>query len=115
MKLIIAGLAALLAIGAVILIVGWQGQIVRIVIGVILLVAAGALVYLAQMRPTIQQVQTTVTQKIDLSGDVNLEEMKCRNCNAPLTKDAIEVKAGGIFVTCPACGTSYQIEEQAKY
>ena len=84
-------------------------------IGVVLLAAAGAIVYLMLLRPQVQQVQQTVVQKIDLSGDVNLERMTCQACGAPLTKDAISLKEGAIMVTCPSCGTTYQIEEKAKY
>ncbi|MFQ5617024.1 MAG: hypothetical protein ACE5GO_11275, partial [Anaerolineales bacterium] len=65
--------------------------------------------------PQITQTQTTVVQKIDLSGDVSLEQMTCNNCGAPLSKNAIDVKAGAIFVNCEHCATSYQIEEEPKW
>jgi uncharacterized Zn-finger protein len=32
-----------------------------------------------------------------------------------LSKENLEVKAGAIFVECPYCGASYQIEEAPKW
>lgn len=56
-----------------------------------------------------------VVQKVDLSGDVDLETLKCRNCGAALDKSAVKVVAGAVMVTCPYCGTSYQIEEKPMW
>ena len=93
--------------------VGNQGQPVRIIVGVVLLVAAAAIVYLGQ-RALIPR-DTTTTQQIDLSGDVALAEFRCRSCNAPLSKDQIDVKAGAIFVECDHCGATFQVEEEPKW
>ena len=108
-------IAALLGFLGLMFVVGAQGQLMRIIIGIVLFVAAGALIYLARQQPQVTQTQTTVVQKIDLSGDVNLEQMNCRACGAPLSKDSIEVKAGAIYVNCDHCGTTYQFEEEAKW
>ena len=106
-------IAALLGFFGVMFVVGAQGQWITIIVGIILMVGAGGLIYLTQVRP--QKTETTMIQKIDLSGDVNLEQMKCRNCGGTLDRDALEVKAGAIFVNCPYCGTTYQIEEAPKW
>jgi Zn finger protein HypA/HybF involved in hydrogenase expression len=113
MKLASYIIAALLAILGFIFLTGSQGQIIRVVIGVVLLVGAGAVIYLFRSKP--QVTQNTVVQQIDLSGDVNLETMKCKVCGAPLAKDSLEVKAGAIFVTCGHCGSTYQFEEEPKW
>ena len=113
MKLVTYLIAAVLGFFGVMFIVGAQGQWITVVVGVILMVGAGGLIYLTQVRP--QKTETTMIQKIDLSGDVNLEQMKCRNCGGTLDRDALEVKAGAIFVNCPYCGTTYQIEEAPKW
>ena len=113
MKLVTYLIAALLGFFGVMFVVGAQGQWITVVVGVILMVGAGGLIYLTQVRP--QKTETTMIQKIDLSGDVNLEQMKCRNCGGTLDRDALEVKAGAIFVNCPYCGTTYQIEEAPKW
>ena len=113
MKLVAYPLAALLAVYGLISIVGWQGVPLRIVVGVVLLAAAGALIWLALQKP--KPSVTTVVQKIDLSGDVNLQDLTCRACGGTLGKDSVAVKAGAVFVNCQYCGAAYQIEEEPKW
>lgn len=113
MKIVSYLIAAILVFFGFIFIAGSQGQVVRIIVGVILLGAGAAFVYLVRSRP--EPSQTTVVQKIDLSGDVNLEEMRCQSCNAPLDRESLEVRAGAIFVHCPYCDASYQFEEKPKW
>jgi hypothetical protein len=113
MKLITYILAAVIGFFGIMFIAGAQGQPLRVVVGVVLLAAAGALVYLTRVRP--QPQQTTLVQKIDLSGDVNLQEMKCKVCGATLSEKSVEVKAGAVFVNCEYCGASYQLEEEPKW
>ena len=92
---------------------GGRGNVLTIVVGVILIVAAIAFLWLALMKP--KPSETTLVQKIDLSGDVNIEQMKCRSCGGILNKDSISVRAGGIFINCPYCGSAYQLEEAPKW
>lgn len=113
MRVVIYALAALIGFLGFMFLVGSQGQIIRLVVGIVLLGAAIALVYLTRVQPKV--TETTTVQKIDLSGDVDIEEIRCRSCNAPLSKDEIEVKAGAIFVQCEHCGATYQFEEEPKW
>jgi hypothetical protein len=113
MKIFSYLIAAALAFFGFIFITGSQGQIIRIIVGVILLAAAAAFIYTLRAKP--QPSQTTVVQQIDLSGDVNIEQIKCQNCGGVLDRDSIEVKAGAIFVNCPYCNASYQFEEAPKW
>ena len=112
MKLVIYLIAAFLGILGLVFVVGFQGQVFRLIIGIVLIIAAGAVVYLARIQP---KASTTTIQQIDLSGDVSLEEIRCRSCNAPLSKDEIDVKAGAILVQCDHCGATYQFEEEPKW
>jgi len=113
MKLVAYPLAALLATFGLVFIVGAQGQIWSIVVGVIMWTAAGALVWLALQKP--KPSVTTVVQKIDLSGEVKLQNLTCRACGGTLAKESVSVKAGAVFVNCPYCGAAYQIEEEPKW
>ena len=113
MKLIADPLAAVLAALGIVFVVGAQGLPLRIVVGVILMAAAAVLVLLALLKP--RPIENTLVQKIDLSGDVNIEQMKCRSCGGILNKDSISVRAGGIFINCPYCGSAYQLEEAPKW
>ena len=54
-------------------------------------------------------------QKIDLSGDVKLQDLTCRACGGTLGKESVIVKAGAVFVNCQYCGATYQIEEAPKW
>ncbi len=113
MKLVIYLIAAFLGLLGLVFVVGFQGQVFRLIIGIVLIIAAGAVVYLARIQP--KASTTTTIQQIDLSGDVSLEEIRCRSCNAPLSKDEIDVKAGAILVQCDHCGATYQFEEEPKW
>jgi hypothetical protein len=89
-----------------------------IMIGVALLLIGVAVGYFAYVRARArseQQGPQEIVQKIDLSGDIALEKLKCRNCGGELTRDSITVREGAIFVSCPYCGTSYQMVEEPKW
>ena len=113
MKPIAYLLALVLGTLGLVFVAGSQGQVMRIVVGLVLFIAAGALVWLAMHK--VPHSTTTVVQKIDLSGNVNLQEMTCRSCGGALSKNSVSVRAGGIFVNCEFCGTAYQLEEDPKW
>lgn len=113
MRLISYLIATAVAILGFVFLIGSQGQLARLVIGVVLLIAAVAIAYFGHLASIPRDISRT--QQIDLSGDVSLEEFRCRSCNAPLSKDQIDVKAGAIFVECDHCGATYQVEEEPKW
>jgi len=106
-------LAGLLGLGGLIFLVGAvQGNtLTRIITGVVLIGAAILLSFLGRIKTP----QPTVVQQIELPGDLHAEQLKCDACGATLDPESVSVKAGGIFVECPYCGTSYQIEEEPKW
>lgn len=106
-------IATALGMLGLIFIAGSQGQIMRIVVGVILFIAAGVMVYLARVQP--KPSQTTLVQKIDLSGDVSLQKLKCQSCGGTLTAKSITVNAGAVFINCEYCNAAYQLEEAPKW
>lgn len=110
-KLVFYGLAGVLGLLGIIFVAGSQGQILRIVVGVILFAAAGGLIYLAQQQPQ----KTEVVQRIELGGDVNLQELRCTSCGGVLTDKDLRVEAGAVFVNCSYCGATYQLEEEVKW
>lgn len=112
MKIVAYPLAVLLALLGLVFVVGAQGQWMRVVVGVVVWAAAGALVWLARQTPG---HTTNVVQKIDLSGDVRLEGMVCRSCGGSLTKESVSVRAGAVFIHCEYCGAAYQLEEEPKW
>lgn len=56
-----------------------------------------------------------VTYKIDLPGQTQVEQLKCRNCGGSLKADNIKMIAGAPTVECPFCGTVYQMTEEPKW
>ena len=113
MKVVSYGLAAVLGLLGVVFIAGNQGVVLRIVVGAVLLAAAGALVAAMRLRPKIEQ--RNIVQKIDISGKVGLSELTCTQCGARLDQKSVEVRAGAVFVSCPYCNASYQLEEEPKW
>jgi hypothetical protein len=82
---------------------------------VIWLVAAlGGFLAWRRMQPKPEQ-KVTIRQQVELSGDVDLESLKCRNCGAALDRDHITVQEGAILVSCSHCGASYQMVEEPKW
>ncbi len=106
-------LAGVLGFFGVMFVMGAQGQPLRIVVGAVLLAAAGMLIYLTRVRP--RSTTTVQVQKIDLSGDVNLEKLQCKSCKGTLSKKSISVQAGAVLINCEYCGTGYQLEEEPKW
>jgi hypothetical protein len=94
-----------LAIGAGLIVVGL----------IIVALAVGVFIFLRIRRSKAEAQEIEIVQKIDLSGDIELEKMKCQNCSAELSKDSVTVKEGAIFIDCPYCGTSYQMVEEPKW
>jgi len=87
-----------------------------ILIGIITAaIGLGIIAFVKFREPKPAQPPQEIVQKIDLSGDIELEKMKCQNCGAELDKDSITVKEGAIFVSCPYCGTAYQMVEEPKW
>jgi type VI protein secretion system component VasK len=89
--------------------IGW------LIIGVILVGIAFVLIWFAGRLGKRAAEETTIVQKIDLSGDIQLEKLTCRNCGGALTADNVKMVAGAPVVNCPYCGTSYQLAEQPKW
>jgi hypothetical protein len=79
-----------------------------------LLAALGAFLAWRRLQPKPEQ-KVTIHQEVELTGDVDLASLNCEKCNAKLDKDAIKVQAGAIVVSCPYCGSTYQMVEEPKW
>jgi hypothetical protein len=82
--------------------------------GLLVLIGLGIIVAVRLREPKPKQ-EVTIHQQIDLTGDVDAEALKCRNCGSQLDKSAIGVVEGAIMVTCPYCGTTYQLTEEPQW
>jgi hypothetical protein len=90
--------------------------IVMVVVGLVIWSGAGLGAFLAwrRMRPKPAQ-RVTIHQEVELTGDVDLASLSCEKCAATLDKNAVTVREGAIFVSCPYCGAAYQMVEEPKW
>jgi divalent metal cation (Fe/Co/Zn/Cd) transporter len=84
-------------------------------VGVVSLAVALGLIWFAGRLGKKAAQEVTVVQKIDFSGDVQLEKLTCKSCGGALTAENITMLAGAPVVKCPFCGASYQLEEKPKW
>ena len=80
--------------------------------GIILFGGGAGLIYLAMRGQKTEIIQEV---KIDLPGDTQIEEMKCRSCGGSLTGDNVKLVNGAPMVNCPYCDTAYQLTEEPKW
>lgn len=83
-------------------------------LGALALVGGIVMVVIAA-RKTRQETAQNVTLKVDLPGDTKIEQMKCKSCGGALTADNIKLVNGAPMVTCPYCGSVYQLTEEPKW
>jgi hypothetical protein len=84
------------------------------IIGGIITVAVGFGI-IAFVRSREPKPPQEIIQKVDLSGDVAMEKLHCKNCGAELDKESVTVKAGAVLISCPFCGSDYQVVEEPKW
>ena len=87
----------------------------RLVVGVILVGIGLAIITAIKLREPKPEQKVVLEQKIDFSGDIELEKLQCKNCGAELDKKSITLAQGAVVVSCPYCGTSYQMVEEPKW
>ena len=93
-----------------------QGETGWIIVGIISVAIGLGIIGLIKFRePKPAQAPQEIIQKIDLSGDIEMETLKCEKCGGELKKDSITVKEGAIFISCPYCGSTYQMVEEPKW
>jgi Zn finger protein HypA/HybF involved in hydrogenase expression len=83
----------------------------RSAVGLLLIAVSLFLAYLAFRR----RETVVLQQKIEIGGDVSSQLLQCRNCGAELSREAMEVKLGAVFIACPYCHSQYQLEEEPKW
>ncbi len=85
-----------------------------VLLGAIALLAGIIMIVIAARR-TRQETAQNVTMNIDLPGQTKIDAMKCKSCGGTLTADNIKMVNGAPVVTCPFCGTVYNLTEEPKW
>ena len=86
-----------------------------LVIGLVLVAIGFGLIFLAGRLGKAAQVELNVILNIDLPANVDLDTFKCESCGGVLSPENVEMLAGAPVVSCPYCGTTYQLKEDPKW
>jgi hypothetical protein len=92
-----------------------QGQVGWILIGLISVGIGFGLIWFGARRAPATAGQGDVTLNIDLPANVEMDTLKCKSCGGVLKPENISMVAGAPVVTCPYCGTTYQLTEDPKW
>ena len=93
-----------------------EGETGWVIIGIVTAgIGLGIIAFIRLREPKPAQPPQEIIQKIDLSGDMEMEKLKCKECGAELEKESITVEAGAILIDCPYCGSTYQMVEEPKW
>ncbi len=57
----------------------------------------------------------TVIQHLEVSGQMKSASIKCPNCGASIDANKIKIVSGVPYVTCPYCGTTFEVTEEPKW
>jgi len=85
-----------------------------IIIGIITIGVGFLLIWFGSRQKAGGDV-TNVTLQVDMPANVNMDTLKCKSCGGVLAPKDISMVAGAPVVTCPYCGTTYQITEEPKW
>ena len=83
--------------------------------GLVCVEAAIVLIAVARRKAKQEAAAQNVSINVDLPGQMKIDAMKCKNCGGVLTSANISMAAGAPMVTCPYCGTTYQMTEEPKW
>jgi DNA-directed RNA polymerase subunit RPC12/RpoP len=93
-----------------------SGSVGWIPVGIVSVAIGLGIIALIRFRePKPAQPPQEIVQKIDLSGEIDLETLKCQECGGELKQDSITVREGAVFIACPYCGSAYQMVEEPKW
>jgi len=84
----------------------------RLLVGFLLFVVGIAVVvgvYYLTRKPK------TVIQQLEVSGQMKAAPIRCPNCGASVDANQIKIVAGVPYVTCPYCGTTFEVTEEPKW
>jgi predicted RNA-binding Zn-ribbon protein involved in translation (DUF1610 family) len=88
----------------------------RLLTGIILFGIGAGIIWLMKKQRIKETTTTTIIEhQVDLTGDVALDQLQCKSCGGTLSKDNVSVAAGAVMISCPYCGTQYQITEEPKW
>lgn len=86
-----------------------------LLVGIILVAVGVVIIWVVRTRGP-RPIQQVVQQlQVDMPDDIGVEKLKCQNCGAELDKDSVSLAEGAVMISCPYCGSTYQITEEPKW
>jgi Zn finger protein HypA/HybF involved in hydrogenase expression len=81
-----------------------------LLVGSIMFFVTGALLaYLVNKKAK------TVTQRLEVSGEMKAVAIKCPNCSASVDANRIKIVSGVPYATCSYCGHTFEVAEEPKW
>jgi hypothetical protein len=114
-KIILFILAAGFLVFSFLFILGSSNDVNLFPTGIILAGLGFVLIFLATRIKTEPDQPDIVNVNVDLPGNVSMDTIKCKSCGGALAPKDIKLVAGAPVVTCPYCGTTYQLTEEPKW
>lgn len=74
----------------------------------------GLIWFAGRLKPAAETNQN-VTYNIELPANVDLDEFTCQNCGGNVSPKDVTMVAGAPILTCPFCGTTYQLKEDPRW
>lgn len=87
----------------------------RLIVSIISLGIGVVIIWVIRTRGPRPLQQIVQQVELDMPGDVSLDQLKCQSCGAELSKDSVTLAEGAVIISCPYCGSSYQITEEPKW
>ena len=81
-------------------------------LGVALLSVASSLIILYLLQ---RSKPTEIVQRVEVSGPIKPQEIRCPYCSAPLDLELVRVVDGVPTIKCPYCGRSFEVTEEPKW
>ena len=81
----------------------------RLIVAALLFAAALGIAYVVSRQPK------SITQKVELSGQMQTVALKCPNCAASIDANSIKLVSGVPYATCPYCGRMFEVAEEPKW
>ena len=82
----------------------------RIAVSVVLFLAGFGILYFIRRRQPSQLVQ-----KLEVTGKIRAQEIRCPNCSASIDMDHVKVVQGTPLAECTYCGHVFELVEEPKW
>lgn len=114
-KIILFVLSAVFLIFSFLFILAGFSLARNFVTGIILAAVGFGLIIAATRIKTEPDQPDIINVNVDLPGNVSMDTLKCKSCGGVLAPKDLKLVAGAPVVTCPYCGTTYQLTEEPKW